>query len=218
MKEDKLYVGEIYHIFNRSIAGFKIFSEDTDKLRFFQALVYYLSPNRQKSLSSFLNTGEKLDTSLLLLSKDSSVAKFIAYCIMPDHYHLVVKVLDSSAFSKYINNVENSYTRYFNIKKGRKGPLWEGRFKRKRVDTEEHLLHLTRYVHLNPTSNGLVKRPEEWKYSSYKEYIKKPEVLQEVLTELRINSPEAYKDFVDSQKDYQKKLKEIRRLLFEEIK
>lgn len=216
MKEDRLFHGEIYHIFNRSIAGFKIFKEDVDKLRFLQALIYYLKKDKNDSLSSFLRKREKVEGSLILLSGESSVAKFIAYCIMPDHYHLVVKILDSTEFSKYLNDVENSYTRYFNIKNGRKGPLWEGRFKRKRVETEEQLLHLTRYVHLNPTSDGLVKKPEDWRFSSYREYLEKPEVLGKVITELRIDSPKVYKNFVESQKEYQKRLKEIRRLLFDE--
>ena len=65
----------------------------------------------------------------------------------------------------------NSYTRYFNEKIKRKGPLWEGRFKKVLVNSDEQLLHLTRYVHLNPVSAGIVEKPEDWPCSSYREYI-----------------------------------------------
>ena len=215
MDDQKLYKNEIYHLFNRSIAGFKIFKNDKDIRRFLQALAYYATEEGKYSLSVFLKKNKNFNYNLLLLPQNT-IVKFIAYCIMPDHYHLVVKVKDPLRFSKYINDVENSYTRYFNTKTGRRGPLWESRFKRVRVETDEQLLHLTRYVHLNPTSDGLVRKPEEWRFSSYKDYINSPKILREVLYEITITSPKLYKEFVDSRKDYQRKLKEIRRLLFRE--
>ena len=61
----------------------------------------------------------------------------ISYCVMPDHYHLVVKILKEAIFSKYINDLENSYTRYFNVKFDRKGPLWQNSYKAVRIKTNE---------------------------------------------------------------------------------
>ncbi len=213
---EPLYPNEIYHIFNRSIAGFRIFGEEEEKQRFLQTLIYYLN-KKELSLSVFLRKNKAFYDNLLLASEKSNIGKIIAYCVMPDHYHLVVKIRDSAGFSRYINDVENSYTRYFNTKKERKGPLWEGRFKRVRVKTEEQLLHLTRYIHLNPTSDNLVDKPEKWKFSSYRDYISNPKILKEFVRELSIIDPKKYKEFVESRKDYQRKLKEIRKLLFKEI-
>jgi putative transposase len=90
---------------------------------------------------------------------------------MPTHVHFVLKQLSENGISIFIGNLLNSYTRYFNTKHKRKGPLWEGRFKSVLVREQGQLLHLTRYVHLNPVTAGLVDKPEEWAASSYREYI-----------------------------------------------
>jgi putative transposase len=70
-----------------------------------------------------------------------------------------------------MNTVLNGYTHYFNKKYNRKGPLWEGRFRRVLVTSDEQLMYLTRYVHLNPVIAGLVNDPGSWEYSSYAEYM-----------------------------------------------
>jgi len=107
----------------------------------------------------------------LLLPKEESIVKYLTYKIMPNHYHLLVKILKDHQLSKYVNNFENSFSRYFNIKFDRKGPLWESSFKAVKILTSEQLLHVSRYMHLNSVTAGLVKKPEDWKYSSYKDLI-----------------------------------------------
>ena len=131
---------------------------------------------------------------------------------MPDHYHLLVKILKERIFSKYINDVENSFTRFFNIKFERKGPLWQTDFRAVRIKSNEQLLHVSRYVHINPTTSFLVKKPEDWKLSSYRDFINDDKVLSEYINEISIRSGKEYKKFIDDQIDYQRKLKQIRRL------
>lgn len=134
---------------------------------------------------------------------------------MPDHYHLLVKILKDSVLSKYINDVENSFSRYFNIKLNRKGPLWESSFKAVKIKTNEQLLHVSRYIHLNPTSSNLVTKPEDWEFSSYNDFIKDQKILKEILTEISIKSPKKYKSFVEKNIIYQKKLKFVRKLMID---
>ena len=111
--------------------------------------------------------------------------------------------------------VLDSYTRYFNKKIGRKGPLWEGRVKKVFVESDEQLLHLTRYVHLNPVSAGIVKKPEDWVYSSYREYIgmKKGKVCNK--EKFFDFSKEEYKKFVEDRIDYQRNLEIIKHIILE---
>ncbi len=207
------FSGEIWHIFNRSIAGFKIFVRKKFALRFIRSLVFYNIGGKE----SFSKSIRKKSFSLpgILVPAREAVVKFIAYCVMPDHYHLMIKVQDADKVSKFISDVENSFTRFFNLKMRRKGPLWEGRFKAVKVEDDIYFSHLTRYIHLNPVSDGLVERPEDWEFSSYRDYIENPKVLKKYITEIEIDSPERYKRFVHDRLKYQKYLKEIRRLLRE---
>ena len=120
--------GCFYHIFNRSIAGFRIFSDFKNAERFLLALDYYNSCETKGSLTHAL-AKKPFKRGSLLIPKEKAIVKIIAYCIMPNHYHLFLKLLKDDILWKYLSDVENSFTRFFNTKFGRKGPLWEGRFK-----------------------------------------------------------------------------------------
>jgi len=132
---------------------------------------------------------------------------------MPDHYHLVIKVLKEQ-ISKYISKVENSITRYFNKINNRKGPLWQSRFKSALIKSNEQLLHVVRYVHINSTTSFFVKKPEDWEFSSYREYLTNKKILKEV-REISIRSVSDFKKFTENNIDYQKRLKSIKKILLE---
>ena len=134
---------------------------------------------------------------------------------MPDHYHLLVKIIHANKFSQYISIVENSFARYFNVKNNRKGPLWQSRFKSVIIESNEHLLHVSRYIHLNPATNYLVDNPEDWILSSYKDFISNEKYLKEYVKEISINSCFDYKKFVENNKDYQRRLKHIKKLMID---
>lgn len=206
--------GQIHHVFNRSIANYKILSDLRNCQRFIQALGYYNNPFNIVRLSHFLQHEQNYNPDLLLFNEENSV-KFISYLIMPDHYHLLIKLIKADKFSKYIGDVENSFTKYFNTKLKRKGPLWESRFKSVRIRTDEQLLHTSRYIHLNCTTAGLVNKPESWIYSSYRQIISNSAVLEKILTEVSIPNKEIYRKFIEDRIDYQRKLKLIKRLLID---
>lgn len=209
----KFYDDCFYHVFNKSISNFGIFSKSKNSLKFIDSLYYYNNLKIVLSLSVYLRKNSLCSN--LLIPRDNLIAKIISYCIMPDHYHLLVKIIHADKFSKYINNVESSFTRYFNIKTNRKGPLWQSRFKSVIIESNEHLLHVSRYIHLNPTTNYLVDKPENWNLSSYKDLISDEKYLNENINVMSINSCLDYKKFVENNLDYQRKLKHIKKLMID---
>jgi len=211
----------IYHVFNKSIAGFKIFNLKADFLRMKELCKYYQIEKPSLKFSRFKEFSKlKKNPQMKLLWKLSSekkIVKIIAYWIMPTHLHFILKPLIENGISVFTSKILNSYTRYFNITHNRKGPLWEGRSKRILVKTDEQLLHLTRYIHLNPVTAHLVEKPEEWKFSSYLEYlglIPPQECICEFEDVLEIN-PQRYRQFVEDRISYQRELAKIKALLLE---
>ena len=111
----------------------------------------------------------------------------------------------------------NSYTHYFNVKHKRKGPLWVGEFQNTHIETDEQLLHFTRYVHLNPVTAYLVDRPEDWKASSYKEYLSESPDGDKICDFRNLLGIEktSYKTFMDDRIAYQQDLAKIKKLLLD---
>ncbi len=95
----------------------------------------------------------------------------ITYCLMPNHYHLLLRQDGQEPAGLLPQRVFNSYTKAFNKRYGASGTLFEGRFKAIHVDRDGYLLHLCRYIHANPVKHGLVPDLEQWPYSNYPEWI-----------------------------------------------
>ncbi len=217
MRKDPLVNGQCYHIFSRSIAKYIIFNNSSDFERLIELIDLYRFNDFFYKYSGFLELNAffrlKYVEGLKLTSSKS--VEIISYSIMPTHIHLTLKQLVDGGISKYMAKILNSYTRYFNIQHQRKGPLWEGKFQSVLVNDDDQLLHLTRYHHLNPVSAGLVTKPEDWTYSSYKEYLDDLEVDGFCdFKDLIVFNRDQYKKFVEDRIDYQKKLSEIKHLIF----
>ena len=138
----RLVKGNYYHIYNKCIENSLLFCEEGNFLYFLTKMKKYL-----------------------LVS-----AEVLAYCLMPDHYHFIVRVT-SESFSRSMQKLALSYVISYNNMYKRKGHLFLGPFRRKQIGDSPYLLHLSRYIHLNPVSAKLVKKAEDWKFSSYREYI-----------------------------------------------
>jgi len=213
-RKDKFIEGEIYHVFNKSIANFGIFNDLNNGRRFLNVSEYYNSRLIAKSFSQFVFKKEYKYQNIIY-PKEFSHVKFLSYCIMPDHYHFLLKIIENYSLSKFISNIENSFTRYFNIKFDRKGPLWQTSFKSVEIRSNKQLLHVSRYIHLNPTTNNLVDKPEDWIFSSYKDYITDERILKKFMKEISIEDTKSYKKFVENNIEYQRELKNIRKLILE---
>src|SRR3989344_5696808 len=209
-----LITGETYHLYTRSIAGFEIFSTAESYQRLILALNYYNGAQIQQRMSDYIKLTPKAKEKFDNTVKNDPIVQIIAYCLMPTHIHLVVKQIKDRGISLFMSNVLNSYTRYFNTTHKRRGPLWESKFKNVLVKTDEQLLHLTRYLHLNPSSAGLISNPEEWRYSSYDEYLGlSPKISICNWGGTLDIIPIEYQKFVSGRVTYQRALSRIKHLL-----
>ena len=218
-RKTPLVESQIYHIFTKSIAGFRIFNSDYDFERILAAVCFYTTENPLSKLSLFIEDKINLEEvkSKVLYADSVKIVEMLAYCFMPTHIHLVLKQLRPGGISKFINVVLKSYSKYFNVKYKRKGPLWEGRFRSVLVETDEQFLHLTRYVHLNPVSISLVDNPEDWKSSSYGEYIGRVDKKNRICAfdDYLDMDYSSYRKFVEDRIDYQRELEQIKNLIIE---
>ena len=222
-KRNNVANGEGYHVFNRSIADFKIFRDNNDFLRMKNTIRYYKVSDMPLRISKFIESEsvKKYGFNKQFI-KDShgkeEVVRIIAYCIMPTHLHLVLIQLKEGGISKFMQNILNSYSRYFNTKYKRRGPLWESRFKTVAIKSDEQLLHLTRYIHLNPVTASLCDKPGKWAMSSYPEYVSRVNRNSRVCEYDNVLEivPSMYKEFVEDRMAYQRELAKIMKLTFDE--
>ncbi len=218
MRKNLLAVGEIYHIYTKSIAKYKIFNNDSEFLRMMNVIRYYQKANPVIKFSDFIKSAEvkqnypNIDISI---PEEEKLIEIIAYCFMPTHIHLILKQLKKNGVSIFMGKALNSYTRYFNIKHKRKGPLWEGKFKNILIENDEQLLHLTRYIHLNPATAYLVDKPEEWLWSSHKEYLSRATHKICKYSAILDIEPNSYRKFAEDRISYQRELAKIKDLLIE---
>lgn len=218
MRRKKIATDYCYHIFSRSIAKYKIFNDPDDYLRFLEVLKLYQYQDFTYSYSRFSTLAPETQEVIIKRIELSSpvYVDIVAHCPMPTHIHLVLKQKIDNGISIYMSKVLNSYSRYFNLQHKRKGPLWERRFQSVLVETDEQLLHLTRYLHLNPTFAGIVKNPQAWAFSSYHEYISRSSKNNLCkFNDLLDIKPKAYKKFVNDRVTYQRDLSKIKNLLID---
>ncbi|MEI2692134.1 MAG: transposase [Anaerolineae bacterium] len=135
---------QYYHIYNRGVNRQPIFFTRHNWTFFLQRLNEYFTADK---------------------------AIVVAYCLMPNHYHLLVHVLDAAFSFSVMQPFVTSYTKAINKEQDRVGTLFQGRFKGILVDNNDYLVHLSRYIHRNPVDAGLVARPADWVFSSYRDYI-----------------------------------------------
>jgi len=214
-------IDETYHIFTRSIADFKVFNKSSDYVQLQRLMKYYQFQNDLR-FSDFVELelvgAEGFNKAIEIVSKDKErLVQIIAYCLMQTHIHLILKQLSENGISRFMKDLLISYTRTFNLIHKRKGPLWESRFQSVLVDSDEQLLHLTRYVHLNPVTARLIDNPEDWKFSSYNEYIgndnnnannNNAKICQ--FDDLLDVKPTSYRKFVNDRISYQRELAKIK--------
>lgn len=200
-----------YHIFNRGVEKRDIFLEDKDYC-FFQTYLYiYLRP-----LKKVLE--KHPDLPLRLYNKNlSEEVELLGYCLMPNHFHLLLKQKTKNGISKLMKQITNAYTLYFNQKNNRVGGLMQGTFKAVGIDDDNLLIHIMRYIHLNPIASNLTQDLNTYQWSSYPDYLGKENELpcseDEILS--YFSSVEAFEKFHKDQEEYAKELDMIKNLTIE---
>lgn len=205
-----LVSGQFYHVFNRGVEKRRVFIDKRERVRFLEAIKYYRQSDSKTKFSQ--TTLEEREH-----ESQSKLVEVIAYCLMPNHFHLLLQQLQDNGISTFIRKLINSYTRYFNTKNERIGPLFQGQFKAVRVESDEQLLHLTRYIHLNPLVGYVVKNLRNFEWSSYLTYIGQDnnQICQRNTIE-KLISLKGYEQFVLDQADYAKKLDQVKHLLLDD--
>ncbi|MDO8570827.1 MAG: transposase [Candidatus Daviesbacteria bacterium] len=158
-------IGEYYHIYNRGSEKRRIFEDTSDYRRFLKTLKYYQIEGPKPKFSNFPNLiVNKLD-------ETKKIVEIANYCLMPNHFHLLIKQIRDGGITEFMNKSFNSYTKYYNTKHNRVGPLLQGVFKAVSIENDTQLIHISRYIHLNPISSHLTKDLNYYRWSSYSEYI-----------------------------------------------
>ena len=122
----------------------------------------------------------------------------IAYCLMPNHYHFLLRQDGEVAISDLMQQTFNSYSKAFNKMYDRTGTLFEGPFKSIHVDKDNYLIHLCRYIHRNPLEANLVKDVQNWKYSNYLEWagLRVGRLVDHDFVNSYFKTPNEYREFV----------------------
>ncbi|MEW6101307.1 MAG: transposase, partial [Candidatus Omnitrophota bacterium] len=105
--------------------------------------------------------------SLLRRFKRKYKFKVYAYCLMPNHVHILGEIGDRRMLSSFMHDLNMTYTRYFNGKHEKVGHLWQGRFKNKVIAKDEYLIQCFNYVEFNPVRAQLTQSPSEYPWNSY---------------------------------------------------
>jgi REP-associated tyrosine transposase len=150
-RKNTFFPGGYFHIYNRGVNRNQIFFGEEDYR-------YCLS--------------------LLKKYAETYYMTIIAYCLMPNHYHFILRQNSDKSISQFIGVVFNAYVQSLNKKYSRVGTLFEGRFKNTHIDNENYILQLCRYLHLNTLKGRIVDAPEEWPYSDYNDWIAKRSLIQ----------------------------------------
>lgn len=156
-----------YHIYATAKFDETIFRCHDDYRRMRDLFVYY---NTEENRLSF-SVAKKFSANPSSPATSSPLVQIIAWCIMPTHVHLVLTGLTQKGIQKFMTRALKSYAQYYNTKYKRLGQVWHDRFKNVAVESDEQLLRLTIYIHLNPVTAYLVNNPYDWEFSSYREYV-----------------------------------------------
>ena len=152
-----------YHIYNRGVEKRRIFLDADDYKRFILYLKLYLSPIESLTSENAELRGYFIKNNLF------DQLELLAFCLMPNHFHLLMRQKNIDSITKFMQRLSTAYTMYFNMKYDRVGSLFQGRYKACIVENDEYLLHLSRYIHLNPHERGVSLFDFPW--SSYSSFI-----------------------------------------------
>lgn len=186
-----------YHVYTRGNNKQLIFRDENDHCYFYNLVCRYLSNDASHEIGRvYPNFGEDIE--------------ILSYCIMPNHIHFLIYQKDIPYLEKFMRSLMTSYGMYFNLKYKQSGPVFESRYKATLIDDEVYLLHISRYIHLNP------RRWKKYEHSSLKYYYRKlhkPDWINTSKILSQFSSAEEYLNFVADYEEMRDSLKEIKHLI-----
>ncbi|KKQ28622.1 MAG: Transposase [Candidatus Nomurabacteria bacterium GW2011_GWA1_37_20] len=215
-RKDLFITGEYYHIYNRGIDKRIIFKLKRDYERF-MILLYLANSNDSFRLDDILNKQHKTFSEILVLDKGESLVSIGAWCLMSNHFHLLVRQEVDGGITKFMRKLGVGYSMFFNIKYQRTGSLFGGLFKSKLIGVDDNYMRqLFGYIHINPveiefpewknkinkSSVNMKKFLESYRYSSYLDYVDEDRIEKNIIA--RENFPDyfhdtqSFKDFIEN--------------------
>ena len=164
--------GEYYHVFNRGAHKTNLFRDDKDWMRFLFLLLYCQAPVSIPNAKRFMAPAAVASGFRVPLHYEDEIEKtrlveLVSFCIMPNHFHLILREVKENGISDYLQRVSLGYTSYFNTKHGASGHLFQGRYKSIHITDNDQLLYLSAYIHRNPRELAKWKGLEQaYPYSS----------------------------------------------------
>ncbi|MFH1460879.1 MAG: transposase [Patescibacteria group bacterium] len=158
MKRDEIGLGEYYHVFNRGNNKQDILFDQRDWIRFLFLILYF------QSASPIYNIGRQVSyfgkhKVFNIAMPQNYITELVAFTIMPNHFHFILHEIKENGISKYMQKIQDGYTKYINTKYNRSGHLFQGSYKLVHIKSDEQLLYLSAYIHRNPRElkNGKIK-------------------------------------------------------------
>ena len=170
--------GEYFHIFNRGAHRQGIFKERADWLRFLFGVLYYQSPIQFPHVGRYTSTFESqfgFDVSDKIFQNvlNKRAVELVCFCLMSNHFHLLVKETTESGIANYMQRLLVAYTMYFNTRYESSGHVFQGRYKAVHIESDKQLMYLSAYIHRNPRELSEWKGKEaESPWSSLHDYVK----------------------------------------------
>ena len=168
---------EFYHIYNRGMQKQAIFESDRDRLRFLFLLLSFQGKdtiqNVSRTLKKFVQSSTLNITGDFVkeILKDRTV-ELVVFCLMPNHFHLILCEKKEGGIAKYMQRVLTAYTKYFNTRHNKTGHLFQGSYKSVHIESDEQLMYTSAYIHKNPIELMEWKNKfDKYPWSSYQDFI-----------------------------------------------
>ena len=214
---------EYYHIYNRGVDKRNIFSNKYDYIRFivnlrkFNSILNYRK--RDYLLRKNKQIAQGLNSRYRELSPDTDkLIEIVAYCLNPNHFHLLLKQKENEGISKFMHKLSLGYTNYFNKKYNHSGYLFQGRFKSIHIDTNEYLTWLSVYININPKLHNITNNLESYPWSSYLDYTNKRKGTlcnKDIVLNQFTHKDYTYKNFINTCLPEMKSRKELHKYFIE---
>lgn len=202
---------EFYHLYNRGTEKREIFTSEADRQRFL-ALLYLCNTPEPIHIDSIKKSRGSTSLELLLeADQKETLVDIGAYCLMPNHFHLLVREKEERGISRFMQKLTTGYTMYFNKRHERTGSLFQGKFKATHANEDRYLKYLISYIHMNPVKlveprwkeSGIHDRQaveeylKAYRYSSYRDYIGESRI------EAKIINKNAFPDYFNNVRDFE---------------
>lgn len=177
MRNINISPGEHYHIYNRGNDKQKIFLDERDWIRFLFCILHFQSPltftNLSRPVTNFVKHRVfNIEPRVVKDIQRQRIVRLNCFCLMPNHFHLLVYQKTEAGIAQYLQRVLNSYTKYFNTKYKRDGHLFQGPYRAVHINDNDQLLYTSAYIHRNPNELKPWRDHENnYPWSSYRDYI-----------------------------------------------